>query len=77
MTDDLKAWEPAARQYCELLGVNPDDSIAHGAEPDEDGFVPMVLLHSPRWARVVPLLREHQAKSEAMSLAPPFKEQDK
>jgi|688.fasta_scaffold1333883_2 hypothetical protein len=44
--------EIAARKYCELAGLNPDEQVGHGAEPDESGVVLDVMLYSPRWKRV-------------------------
>jgi len=44
--------EIAARKYCEIAGINPDEQVGHGAEPDENGYVFAVMLYSPRWKRV-------------------------
>jgi len=44
--------ERAARKLCELRGINPDQMIPHGAQPDARGFVPAVLCHSPAWVLV-------------------------
>jgi hypothetical protein len=41
--------EIAARKYCELAGLNPDEQVGHGADPDENGIVLAVMLYSPRW----------------------------
>jgi hypothetical protein len=44
--------EVAARKYCELAGLNPDEQVGHRADPDEMGVVLDVMLYSPRWKRV-------------------------
>ena len=58
----------AARKLCELRGIDPDMRVSHGAEPDENGFVPAILLYSPAWARA---LKEIEAR-EDMDLAMKF-----
>ncbi len=47
-----KTLEIIARRYCERMGLDPDDRVRHGADPDAHGFVVDVLLISPRWERV-------------------------
>ena len=44
-----KQLEKAARKHCELIGVDPEESVMHGAEAGPDGFVPTICLYSPRW----------------------------
>lgn len=44
--------ERIAKRYCELMGIDPDAMIAHGADPDRNGIVHAVLLYSPAWKRI-------------------------
>jgi hypothetical protein len=46
-------WKDLAVRYCQALGVDPDVMVSHGADADERGFVPAVLVYSPRWQRVL------------------------
>lgn len=45
--------EIAARRLCELRGIDPDASVAHGANPNDDGSVPYILVYSPAWRLAV------------------------
>lgn len=45
-------YERIARRYCELMGMDPDQLVSHGADPTGTGYVPAVLLRSPLWTRV-------------------------
>lgn len=45
-------YERIARRYCELMGMNPNELVAHGADPTGKGYVPAVLLKSPLWTRI-------------------------
>ena len=76
MTDDLKAYEPAARELCRLMGVDPDDYTSHGAEPDENGYVPGVLLASPLWVTMVAQMKRTYLTMRALEAHPPNSEQD-
>lgn len=51
--------EIAARELCKLRGVDPDKIIGHGAKPDENGFVPDVMLFSPQWELAVEEIEQH------------------
>jgi len=64
-----KQLETAARNYCLLLGLDPDDLVPHDAEPDENGCVIAVLLHSPRWQLIARCLQKHHRMNEAISAA--------
>ena len=55
--------EVAARKLCELRGIDPEQSVAHGADPSPDGYTPAVLLYSPAWLRA---LREIEAQDILM-----------
>lgn len=44
--------ERIARRLCELRKQDPDQWISHGADPDANGFVPAICLHSPLYKRV-------------------------
>lgn len=44
--------ELAARELCRLRGLDPDQSVGHADDPDENGIVMDVWLHSPAWTRV-------------------------
>ncbi len=65
--------ELASRRYCALAGIDADQSVAHGPEPNEDGTVYSILLYSPMWRLVVVDIKRHllltQAISETMSLS--------
>lgn len=39
----------AAYELCKLRGLDPEQSISHGPEPDARGIAYAILLHSPRW----------------------------
>ncbi len=47
MTDAQK--EAAARELCRLRGIDPDYTVGHGANPNKNGIVPAVCIHSPAW----------------------------
>lgn len=47
MTDAQR--EAAARELCRLRGIDPDALVAHSAEPNSLGWMPMVQLKSPAW----------------------------
>ena len=51
MNDKQK--EKAAKKLCELRGIDPDSKVAHGADPDKNGFSLDILLYSPAWTRVL------------------------
>lgn len=61
--------EIAARKYCELAGVDPDKSVAHGADPDENGMVPAICLYSPQWKRVAREIAQHDAVRVCIAFA--------
>lgn len=61
--------ELAARKYCELAGMDPDKMVPHGAEPSPEGFIPMVLLHSPCWQLVAKILRDTERQLHAIEIA--------
>lgn len=61
--------EVAAREYCKLLGVNPDETVCHGAEPDPNGIVLSVCLYSPRWQTLRNAIQRHEFLNEAIKFA--------
>ncbi len=65
MNDKQK--KAAARELCRLRGIDPDQPVAHGADPSPDGFVPAVCLYSPAWERAVREI-EAQERIEAAML---------
>lgn len=62
--------EATARKLCEIRGENPDRLIAHGAEPDENGFARAILLHSPCWQFAAKEIRAHLEIQEAINSIP-------
>jgi hypothetical protein len=46
-----KQLESAARRLCDLRGLDPDEKVWHGADPDEHGRVPGIAIQSSRWRR--------------------------
>lgn len=62
-----KQIELAARHYCELLGLDPDEQVGHGAEPDSNGFVPDVMLYCRRWQLVARKLKERELENAALT----------
>lgn len=65
MIYDEKHVEKIARRLCEIRGIDPDAMVPHGADPDERGIAPAVLLRSPAWTRAA---REVRARVD-MDLA--------
>lgn len=63
----------AARKLCELRGINPDDSVPHGADPDSYGFVPAVLLYSPAWTRALIEIENRDDLDRAMKFGNEYK----
>lgn len=55
MSEQYTREERIARKLCEIRGLNPDEWIAHGADPNPSGFVPAILLHSARYLRMAKL----------------------
>lgn len=64
MTD--QQLEKAAREYCRLTGENPDEQVGHGADANEYGVVPAVMLYSPRWTRVARHIKAHWLLQESI-----------
>ena len=57
---DLKVYEKAARRYCELAGLDPDETIMHGTFDDIAGVVHSSGLYTRRWKLMVrPLMLQH------------------
>ncbi len=61
--------EIAARKLCELRGIDPDKSVPHRAPPNDHGYVPAVLLHSPAWAPCVSEVRAFYQVAQAIDFA--------
>lgn len=64
-----KQLEVAARELCRIRGIDPDDSVAHGADPNPDGTVNCVLLYSPAWTRMLKEVKAHLEVHRAVSKA--------
>lgn len=64
MTDQLK--EKMARELCSSRGVDPDRKIGHGAEPNEYGVAPAIMLYSPAWKLVLKEVETHVTLFNAM-----------
>lgn len=58
--------EAAARKLCELRGLDPDQRVSHGAPPNNMGYVPAVLLYSPRWQMVAGEIRGFYQIAQAL-----------
>lgn len=63
-----KQLEAAAREYCKLVGADPDTRVPHGAKPDANGYIPAVLLYSPQWQLVAEHLRTRDLETIALSV---------
>jgi hypothetical protein len=61
--------EAAAREYCRIVGADPDGLVPHGPAPNPDGMVHCVLLHSPRWRLVAGDIAHHDAIRAAIAKA--------
>jgi hypothetical protein len=60
--------EAIARKLCAIRGQDPDAHIPHGADDDGSGFVPAILLYSPRWRRVAREVRDRIDMDTAMEI---------
>ncbi len=63
-----EALENAARHYCANMGADPDKMIGHGAEPNEQGYVPAIMMYSPQWQLVVKQLKSAIIMAESVQL---------
>ena len=61
--------ERAARALCDIRGLNADEMVGHGAKPNGSGFVPAVLLYSPRWQLVADEVRDRMDMDAAIATA--------
>lgn len=59
--------EKAAILWCELNDLDPFETIPHSAEPDHNGFVPGILLYSPRWKTMVPEIKRLDSLMESVA----------
>jgi hypothetical protein len=48
--------------------LDPEEIMQHGVEPYYNGFVPDILLLTPRWKLVAKELYELQLKLECLSI---------
>lgn len=71
MTIDYPAFEPAARAYCQFLGLDPEAKIGHAPDPNPDGGINMVLILSPQWKLIARELARHHAMNAALAMFPP------
>lgn len=63
-----EALENAARHYCGKMGADPDRMIGHGAEPNEQGYVPAIMMYSAQWQLVAKQLKSAIIMAEAVQL---------
>lgn len=61
--------EIAARQLCKIRGIDPDERVMHGADPNPDGTVYAIALYSPAWTRAAREIEYQQQILEAYDLA--------
>jgi len=61
-----KELETAARYYCRLQGLDPDESVGQNSEPDAGVFID-VIWYGPRWRRFVKMIRQHAALDSAIA----------
>lgn len=61
--------EAAARKLCEIRRIDPDFLVSHGAPPNDMGYVPAVLLHSPAWRLAVSEVRQFYEMAMAVDFA--------
>lgn len=61
--------EAAARKLCEIRGIDPDFLVSHGAPPNDKGYVPAVLLHTPAWRMAVSEVRKFWEMAQAIDFA--------
>lgn len=66
--NDKSILESAARELCHLRGQDPDEMVGHGAEPNKGGWVPDVLISSPRWVLAARELEDFDRLACALSL---------
>ena len=59
--------EAAARELCRLRGVDPDQQVAHSADPDKYGCVVDVLLYSSAWRRATREIEEAEQLAKALA----------
>lgn len=55
----------AAIELCRLRGIDPNERVGQGADPDSNGFIPAIQLYSYAWQRAI---REIEAQ-ELLDLA--------
>jgi len=60
--------EKAARGLCSLRGVDPDEIIAHDADPLPNGWCSEEVRYSPRWARAALEVAHHAQLHGAISI---------
>lgn len=58
--------ERVARRYCELIGADPEQMVAHGPKP-KHGVAHAVLLHSPLWKLLADEVPHKKAWFQALS----------
>lgn len=63
--------EAAARHYCTIKGIDPDQTIAHGPPPDANGVSYAVCLYSPQWRLIANQIHDIWAAQQAINHACP------
>ena len=58
--------EAAARELCRLRGIDPDALVAHSAESNSLGWMPMVQIKSPAWKHALAEIAAREQIDAAM-----------
>ena len=67
MMSDPELHERLAKRWCELMGLNPYEFVAHWSEVDPvTGYQPGILQRSPRWTLVARDVRSNLAWLKAI-----------
>lgn len=66
---DEELIKAAAIRLCKIRGQSPDELVQHGEQPDQFGFVKMVLRSSLRWQLVAGEIRAHMQRCQAVDEA--------
>jgi hypothetical protein len=56
----------AAYKLCELRGINPEHIVTHSADPEDEGYSPSLLIHTPVWQLMAQNLEQLSQALEAL-----------